>query len=233
MSAHCHLLLIAFHLRHCYICTDNCGIVTSTSNEEVKRRIIELNKEFNGLKNDTRKCLEKQGVPVDQVADSLTSLPPDDEEHHKIFTESHVSDLFQASNIAEQFGTMNSHWNYLDPSLLDHLVRDFNLEEVKGEMETYKSDLGQFRKKTPLTLFCLVHRKRDIDPPPQFRKVVAEFDCPENTTLEDVEQFRQKYANHYSLHHCAMMLAKVLPGSFSSAVSEVCLETSGKEEVSL
>ena len=151
---------------------------------------------------------------MDQVADSLTSLLPDDEEYHKIFTESHVSDLFQASNIAEQFGTMNSHWNYLDPSLLDHLVSDFNLEEVKGEMETYKSDLGQFRKKTPLTLFCGAQRKRRIDLPPKFGIVVAEFDWPQNVTLEDVEQFQQEFAHHYGLHKCAMMLSKVRPGSF-------------------
>ena len=198
-------------------------IATATSSEAVKKTIEELKMTFRALKENTREGLEKQRVPVERVADSLTSLSPDDDDCHKMFTKSHVSDLFQAPDIADQFGTMNFHWNYLDPSLLDHLVSDFNLEEVKGEMETYKSDLGQFRKKTPLTLFCLVHRKRDIDPPPQFRKVVAEFDWPENTTLEDVEQFRQKYANHYSLHHCAMMLAKVRPGSFSSAVSEVCV----------
>ena len=80
--------------------------------------------------------IENKGVPVDEVADSLTSLLPDDEENHKIFTESHVSDLFKADNVVEQFGTMNFHWNYLDPSLLDYLVRDFNLEEVKGETNT-------------------------------------------------------------------------------------------------
>ena len=149
-----------------------------------------------------------------RVADSLTSLSPDDDDCHKMFAESHVSDLFRAPDIPEQFGIMNSHWSYLDPSLLDHLVRYFNLEEVKGEMETYKSDLGQFRKNTPLTLFCRAQRKRHIDPPPKFRKVVAEFKWQKDATLEDVEQFRQEYAHHYGLHDCAMMLAKVRPGSF-------------------
>ena len=178
----------------------------------MKKTIEELKKEFRTLKKDVRECLE-QRVPVDQVADSLTSLSPDDDDHHKMFAESHVSDLFQAPDIPEQFGTMNSHWNYLDPSLLDHLVRDFNLEEVKGEMETYKSDLGQFRKKTPLTLFCRAQRKRRIDPP-TFQKVVAEFDWPNDVTLEVVEQFRQEYASHYNLHECAMMFGEVRPGSF-------------------
>ena len=200
-----------------YVYLFDCGtvhIVTSTSSEEVERRIVELNKEFNTLKTDIRECLKKQGVLVDQVADSLTSLLPDDEEHHTIFTESHVHDLYKADNISTQFGIMNPHWNYLDPSLLDHLVSDFNLKEVKGEMDTYKSDLGQFRKKTPLTLFCQAQRKRHIDPPTKFREVVAKADWPQNATLEDVEQFRQEYAHYYGLHDFAMMVAQVRSGCF-------------------
>ena len=94
----------------------------------MKKAIEELKRRFRAIKDDTRESLVKQRVPVKRVADSLTSLSPDDDDQHKMFTESHVSDLFQAPDIPEQFGTMNSHWNYLDPSLLDHLVRDFNLE---------------------------------------------------------------------------------------------------------
>ena len=130
----------------------------------MKKTIEELKTRFRALKHDTRECLEKQRVPVKLVADSLTSLSPDDDDCHKMFAESHVSELFDASDIPKQFGIMNSHWNYLDPSLLDHLVRDFNLEEAKGEMETYKSDLGQFRKKTPLTLFCRAQKRKRSGP---------------------------------------------------------------------
>ena len=189
-------------------------IATATSSESVKKTIEELKTRFRALKKDIRGGIEKQRVPVDQVADSLTSLSPDDDDHHKMFAESHVSDLFKADNIAEQFGTMNSHWNYLDPSLLDHLVSDFNLEEVKGQMETYKSDLGQFRKKTPLTLFCRAQRKKRVRLSPDFQEVVAEFDWPNDVTLEAVEQFRQEYASHYNLHEFAMMVAQARPGSF-------------------
>ena len=206
-------------VRVCLIIPDtkpavNDTVSTATSSEAVKKTIEELKIKFRTLKNNIRGGLEKQRVPVDQVADSLTSLSPDDEDHHKLFTRSQVSNLFRAASVAEQFGTMNSHWNYLDPSLLDHVVRDFNLEEVKDEMETYKSYLGQFRKKTPLTLFCQAQEQRDIDMPPNFRKVVTDFKWPQNAKLEDVEQFRQKFAHYYSLHDCAMMVAEVRPGCF-------------------
>ena len=180
----------------------------------VQAKIKKFKKKFNDLKISTRECLERLRVPVKKVADALTSLSPDDVEEHKQFLESHLSVLFQAPDHSELFGTMNFHWNYQNPQLLDHLIGEFNLEGVKGEMNTYKEDLQQFRKKTPLKLFCQSQKKKHIEPPPDFREVVAEFNWPDDVTLEVVEEFRQEYADHYSLYKCAMMLAVVFPGSF-------------------
>ena len=177
----------------------------------VQAKIRQLQKRFNALKKSTRECLEKLQVPVKRVADALTSLPPDDVDEHKLFLESHLSALYQAPDHSELFGTMNFHWNYLNYQLLDHLIREFNLEGVKGEMKTYKEDLQRFRKKTPLKLFCQSQKKKRIKPPPDFHEVVAEFDWPDDVTLEVVEEFRQGYADHYSLRECAMMLAMVRP----------------------
>ena len=188
----------------------------ATSNDEVKAMIAELEEGFKNLRTTVRECLERQRVLVSRVADALTSLSPDDDERHKIFTESHVTVLYRAANISEQFGTMNSHWNYLDPSLLEHLVKEFNLEQVKDRMEAYKSALQQFRKKTPLKIFCQTQRRKRKKFDEDFREMVAEFDWPEkeNVTLEDVEQFRQEYTSEYSLHECAMMIAHIRSGSY-------------------
>ena len=186
----------------------------ATSTDEVKAMIAELEEGFKNLRTTVRECLERQRVIVSQVADALTSLSPDDDERHRIFTESHITVLYRAANISEQFGTMNFHWNYLDPSLLEHLVKEFHLEQVKNRMEAYKSALQQFRKKTPLNIFCLTQRRKRRRPQEDFEKMVVEFDWPENVTLEDVEQFRQEYASEYSLHECAMMIAQIHPGSY-------------------
>ena len=190
------------------------AVVPVTSSHEVQQMIMDLNKKFKTLKNNIRKCLEMKKVSVDEVADILTSLSPDDEIHHKMFLESHVRVFATAANHSELFGTMNFHWNYLDPSLLDHLVTELDLEKFKVEMEAYKSDLQKFRMVTPLTLFCRTQKRRKIKPPAEFQEIVAQFDWPENVTLEDVEKFRQEYASHYNLHEFAMMLAQVHLGSF-------------------
>ena len=188
----------------------------ATSTDEVKTMIAELEEGFKNLRTAVRECLERQRVIVSQVAEALTSLSPDDDERHKIFTESHVTVLYRAANISEQFGTMNFHWNYLDPSLLEHLVKEFHLEQVKDRMEVYKSALQQFRKKTPLRIFCQTQRKKKKTFHKDFGEMVAEFDWPEKekVTLEDVEQFRQEYVSEYSLHECAMMIAQIRSGSY-------------------
>ena len=189
-------------------------IHTPSSSEEVSKLIKKLENLFDGLKNSVRECLERRRVSVKKVADVLTSLSADEDDNHKMFLESHVSALFRAADIPELFGTMNFHWNYLDPPPLDHLVDKFDLEEVKVKMETYKSTLQKFRVKTPLTLFYHTQKRKRIKPSSEFQEMVAEFDWPENVTLEVVEQFRQEYASHYNLRECAMMIAQVRPGSF-------------------
>ena len=166
------------------------------------------------MKKVTRECLEKREVPVDSVVEVLTSLPADNVKEHKQFLESHASAFSQAQKVSELFIIMNPNWNYLSYQLLDHLIKEFDLDEVKGEMEAYKKDLQQFREKTPFMVFCKSQTKRYLTLEPEFRKIVAKFDWPDEVSLEDVERFRQEFACHYQLRDCAMMLAEVRPGSF-------------------
>ena len=187
------------------------------SSREVQAAIKMLEKRFDDLKHRIRECLESYEIAVKRVADALTSLPADDVEEHKQFLESHMTVLFKAANHSELFGTMNFHWNYLNYPLLAHLIRKFDLKEVKGDMDAYKNDIQQFREKTPLILFCRTQKRKRIIPPSDFKEMVAEFKWPKDSTdvtLEVVEQFRQEYASHYGLRECAMMLAVVRPNCF-------------------
>jgi hypothetical protein len=190
------------------------GNFAMLSIQNMQQNIASLRNKFDVLKNHIRQCLEMRRIPVERVADALTTLSADHEEQQRLFLESHVSALFRAGTHCEQFGTMNFHWNYLNTPVMENLAQKFDLEEVKVEMETYKSELRQFRRAAPLALFAQAHMRRHVDPPPHFRRFVIEFDWPENVTLQNVEEFRQIYASHYNLHECAMMLAHVRPGSF-------------------
>ena len=189
-------------------------VAIAVSKEQVMVTIELLKKKFNRLKTATRECLEKHKINVKRVADALTSLSPDDDECHWMFLKSHIKVLVTAADHFELFVTMNFHWNYLDPSLLNHLVTELELVEVKPDMTTYQSELKQFRMKTPLNLFHQTQKKKKIKLSPEFKEMVAEFDWPKDITLEVLEQFRQEYASHYKVHEFAMMMANIRPGSF-------------------
>ena len=185
--------------------------------EYVEKKIKQFEKRFNKqLKWATRNSLEKRGISVKRVVDALADLPADDVPEHKQFLEGQLNILYQASDLIELFGSLNYNMNYLSYHLVEHLILEFELE-LKSELETYKEDLRQFREKTPLKLFHQTQKKRHIDTPSKFEKVVAKFEWPEDRediTLEDVEKFRQEYAYSYGLRDCAMMLSEIFPNCF-------------------
>jgi hypothetical protein len=191
-------------------------LVLTSSTIDVKKMIQQLDRGFDKLKEDIMECLERHKIIVKKVVYVLTSLSPDHDENHAQFLEGRVKELFAAADYLELFGHMNFHWNYLDPSLLDHIVCKLDLEDVKAQMEGYKSNLHEFRMKTLLSLFCRAQKRKRIKFSPDFVDIAAEFTWPreQEITLEDVEQFRQEYASHYRLHEFAMMLFEVRPGSF-------------------
>ena len=175
----------------------------------------ELESEFERLKKNVEECLKKYEIDVMKAVDALTLLQDDGEDHQMIFLDWNVSTLQEAADHSQLFETMNLHWNYLDPSLLDHLVRELNLDEVKDQVDAYKSDLRQFRRKTALSVFCGAQPGRRVRCSPTFRETVAQFKWPRSrpVMLEDVEQFREESAHQYSLHQCALMVQREFHGS--------------------
>ena len=182
----------------------------------IEAKIRQFEKRFNKLKWATRNCLEKLQISVTKVVDALLDVPTDIVAEHQQFLAKDVKGLYQETSITTLFAheKMLCKWNYLSYHLLEHLIKEFELEAESKLMEAYKSDLQRFRAATPLKLFCETQTKRQLKPSQEFKEVVGEFQWPDEVTLEVVEQFRQEYAYHYNLRECALMLALVRPGSF-------------------
>lgn len=122
----------------------------------------------------TVKCFEKIQVSVMAVVYILMSLHIDD---HQVVLEEDREKLNQCYNHWELFGYLNLYWNYLSYSLLDHFIKDVSLRyqyltdvegkiaeqslaDIREQMSLYKGDLDQFRKNTPLILFCQAEKWR-------------------------------------------------------------------------
>ena len=114
------------------------------TSQYVQAKIRRFEKRFNELKKAARECLVKRNISVEQVIDSLTSMPADDLEEHKQFLKENLSDLSDSSDIPELIGKLSLlYWDYLSYQLLEYLIKEFGLE-VEREMEVYKLDLQRF-----------------------------------------------------------------------------------------
>ena len=184
----------------------------------VETKIKRLHERFNAMKDLTIKGLHKCRVAVLTVVYILTNIRS---QADLVFLKENHKALRQCEDHLELFGSLNFYWNYLAYDLLDHLItelaktHDWFQTTVAREMATYKKDLKEFRKSTTLELFVEADpRTLDEDPPPGFRKMVIRFDWPPTKTLEDVENFRRRYASSYNLQTCALMLNSIGTGSF-------------------
>ena len=121
--------------------------------------------------------------------------------------------LRQREDLKVLFSDFNMYWNYLSPSLLEHIAKKCNLLSIKKEMDLYKIALQEFRVQTPLKLFCQIEVKY-IKPTEEFHNIVVNFQVSVVTTLQDVDDFRRRYASHYNLHDFALRLNSIYKGSF-------------------
>ena len=175
----------------------------------VEAKIRKMKKTFKHLKKATLESLEKYRIPVNRVAETLRSLSADGDDDHKLFTEKHMSVFEEAGSNSVLIGHLDFNMDYLSYHLLDCVIHEFQLEDVKVQMEAYKSDVQKFRVKVPLTVFCRAKSRTGIKFSSEFKEVVAEFPHPSGLSLENMEQFRKKYTTHYNLRDCSMILAGV------------------------
>ena len=183
---------------------------------EIEKNIEELEEMFSKLKKKAIELLKASSTEVNEVVYELSDLSPEEKTEHKAYLTENQQTLSDQKDHIALFTSLNLHWDYLSPQLFDHLVNKLDcLKELKEEMNKYNKTLKTFRVTTPLTLFCEIHRKR-FEPTDGFCKMVKKYksELSKDKTLQDVEEFRQKYAGHHQLYEFALQLYSIVPGSF-------------------
>ena len=181
---------------------------------ELEDKIDELEGRFDEMRTNTLKSLEMKRVNVRDVVYQLTTLKARDKAEHKVFLDNKNLELLrQREDLQVLFSDFNMYWNYISPSLLEHIAKRFFLKSITMEMQSYKKVLQEFRFQTPLKLFCKIVDTY-IEPTREFCNIVVNFKVSVVTTLQDVEDFRRRYASHYNLHEFTIRLNSVHEGSF-------------------
>ena len=160
---------------------------------------------FYKLKQLFKNELQKKGHTPGQVVDALLKLQADNEEHNPFLDgDSYFGELCQASDNSELLGQLSFNMDHLSCDLLDALVENLYLENLKPEIKVYKSHLSNFLNNTLLSQFF---QRRKTRLHPHFQEVVARVEWRDDMKFGDVEQFRQKYMAHHKLKEYSMMFA--------------------------
>ena len=136
-------------------------------------------------------------------------------EQEKMLEEKLVS-LCKSEDHFELFEVLDPYLDYLSYDLLDTLLEKVtplndSFQSVRSEMDLYKQDLQEFRKRTSLELYCQIVPFEKYDHLPNIRKLVVAHRWPNTVTLEDVQMFGEHVTEHsYMFQKLAMMVNSVL-----------------------
>ena len=144
---------------------------------------------------------------------SVAVLPTSLKYQHSYFLEHHSSQIAKATTVEEIFTILNNYWNFLNCSLLAHIISKFGDEELKRELNRYITALQAFRTRTKISDFVLTCTSNP-KPSPQRVSIKAKMDSEwEPCTLEDAEKYRQYMAYVSSLADYVLYLERGAPGS--------------------
>ena len=207
--------------------------------DEARKEQDRLQGKFEALIHSTWDVLKQEQVDVSQLCHTISILPIMIKGEHKKFLLDNLPQLCNARNIDEALCLLNLYMDYLNYSLLEHIITKHGNTVLQQKMVEYVADLQSFRRRTPLHVFCKIQPWRYTEIPPYFKSLVLkQGKATPTSTLEDIEYFRQQFARQYSLSDITLMVASITPGSVvitwlipSSIVDEVKKEiTNGNAE---
>ena len=175
--------------------------------------------------------MEKEISPSD-FKQRLTSLPVKTKKKHKDFIEQILPQM-SAADIQYIWYKMEMYWDFLNYSLLEHLVNKFGDSALKTSMLEYRETLREFRYKTRLCDFVRhfkeVNKCLGGEELTSLLKVKFEKNW-EECTLEDLENWKESITQTLLLPSFVLILKDcdsgcvsvtwAIPAMFAASVME-------------
>ena len=156
---------------------------------------------------------EKSPLFFRKLRSTVAVLPTSLKYQHKYFLEHNSSQILNATTVEEIFSILNRYCNFLNCSLLAHIISKFGDEELQKQLSTYTTALQAFRSRTKITDFvktCPENQKI----PPEFVALKTKLSPDwKDRTLEDAEVYRMCMVHSSSLASYALYLVEGVPGS--------------------
>ena len=182
---------------------------------EIKAEIHRLENKFSNLTFNAQEDMISNEVEVRHLRQSFFLRPGDLRSEHKSFVKENKAELKGAESIEDLFITADEYWDFLNFSLLQHLINRHASEEIKVEVVEYCQQIRSFRKKTQLNIFSKVYQRKEVKKVDNnFCKIITEHNIDWSTaTLEYVETFRNQLCSELSLYEFSLQVALLISGS--------------------
>lgn len=182
--------------------------------EDTKKAINQLEKDFDALVLHAQDDMISNKVDVRHLRHSITRLPGDLKDEHEQFVKEEREEIKKAENVEDVFFTAEGYWDFLNYSLLQHLIDRHASDKIKEEMEQHVQRIQVFRRETYLSTFSKAYKRKPKKVDHKFREMVSEHNIDwSKATLEDVERFRNCICSEVSLRKFCLQLAAVTLGS--------------------
>lgn len=172
----------------------------------------QLESKFIEIACSTSKAIDEQGIDVTEFKRRLRSLPVKNKVQHREFLEDLWPQIGDAT-VEYIWFKLEMYWNFLNYTLLEHLVKTFGDKVLKQRLIEYKKQLHEFRCKTSLCDFAQ-HFKEVAECSTGMKLLEVKFSKDwEQCTLEDLENWKEGITQKLLLPSFVMILKKINSGS--------------------
>ena len=180
-------------------------------------QVIEaMQKKFASLIRLAYTSFKNKPVPIDELQVYLSQRCADERQKIPLF-EKRMNDIIHQSTHSQVFMLLSRirAWDFLDFSLLEDAVKEFDLSELNPELASYTQAVCAFQSDTKLVDFLKVWKSSCLEKElPACEILIAK--CAgdmKNCTLADVAKKARIIANKFNLLTLAARLGWANPGS--------------------
>ena len=184
-------------------------------NATIPERIQTMEMKFDQLVDIVQDGLLEQNIPLQRLKQCITRLPASIKYQHIAFIRENLTDIKESESMEDIFLLLNLYWDFLNYTLLEHIVNNFGNNDTKAAMANYVTELVVFRRVTNLSDF-ISHWPCTGKVPPDMSRLVIKMEKDwSNCTLEDVEQFKKTLTQKLFLPSFAVLLRDAEQGCIS------------------
>lgn len=159
---------------------------------EVSERISSLVTEFQTLIDSVEQSLTGRGVTVAEILPKIKHIPLTLHEQLGDCFSTRIPEILQVTSVQHLFITLSRLWDYLNPGLLEFLVREFGSDSDKELTRVYLERLKKFRNQVTIGEYINASHG-DVSSHSHFyyTKMITKFGSEwENKTLQEAEDFK-------------------------------------------